>query len=354
MIPGTIFSQTKVGTYGGQFLLESPSVRSNGMGQLGVALVDEYSFYFNPGSLGLSYLENHITLTPYSGTSYKSFWYKIKKNYPSLMLPIFKHKYKTGNSIGLNFAFSYSRISSEHDEIDYFRQPSETFKLILKSYNASIGFGFKGPIEVGAGVNIKYFEEYYISGVAVDLGFILRAPLGKLIKMDDKNYCIIITPSIGYSHSNMGPFFRTGGFYDDLNSANRYGVALTLGLDYKMNFGNWNIATATSSIEDENRQNKFDYSKIGVEIDVLEAFAIRTGKPERESDYSTWGFTVNSRGIMKSILFLTGGESSKSNFFINFFTNKLTLKYLQSHNNSTLDGIIYRGFTVNFNLSQIN
>lgn len=359
LIPGTIFSQKKVGTTGDDFLLMSPSIRSNGMGQVGVALVDEYSNYFNPGSLGLYYLKDEISITPWADTP--DMENGINFGQSSLSIPVLKHKLQNGSSIGLSFALSYNRMRVDKtlDKIDYDLIPYDRYSIFTnQTYNASVGFGYNGVFQIGGGLSFKHFYDYgYLKGVAIDLGVILRFPVGKLLNLKSDKYKIVILPSFGFSHSNKGPLLRAGVNERSLISVNRTGIALTLGINKFTSYGEWRLFTLISSIEDEDTEFNYDATKKGLEIDFVEAFTFRLGDNDRRNTTtSTWGFTINSGGIFKLFNAISSNNSDSPSKTLDFLANRLTFQYSEAHyDKETVSNTEpFRGISIKYKLSRIN
>lgn len=358
-LPGITISQTKVGTTQGEFLLISPSIRSNGMGQVGAALVDEYSFYFNPGSLGLFHLNDEISITPYNYTN--DIGYGIKLKQPSLAIPVYLFHINDDAKIGINCAFSYSKFDfPDQEENTYQHNPEE---IILDKndelYDFSIGIGYSGSIQLAVGGSYRYLKETINSvsstGSGFDIGFIVRTPLGDKISLFNKDkYRTIFLPSLGFSYSFLGMNVRDY----EVQWTRRIGFAVTSGIEKKNNFGYWQLISITPSIESEKFEETKSFVKYGTEIGLLDAFYFRFGKYDQDNSFvtTTWGFTLNSSGILKLILSINSTEKEKLNKFLNFLANRLTFQYSMAHYNhdSSYNNDPFRGFTIKYKLSRIN
>ncbi len=363
-LPGIIFSQTKVGTTQGEFLLISPSIRSNGMGQVGAALVDEYSFYYNPGSLGLYYLKDEFSITPWSGTN--DMGGKFTYDHQSFSIPLLLKQYSKGKSIGISGVLSSNKYRNpKMEETDYNRVPTgRTIRFENFDYNISLGFGYSGLVEIGTGFSVKKFGEkvnindYSTSYLAYDFGGIIRIPLGKYFQLSSsEKYNLILLPSIGFSYSNIDSKIKLDGDSYPFPKTYRTGFAVTCGVNRSASFGHWEIGTLVPAIEIEKTKGIKHISKYGVELGIVEAFYLRLGSKEVENiSVSTWGFTINSGGIFKTILALKSTDPDKLNKTINFLANRLTFQYSMANYNhdSSYDNDPFRGFSIKYKLSRLN
>ncbi|MFH2049385.1 MAG: hypothetical protein ABIJ12_08055 [bacterium] len=358
-LPGIILSQTKVGTTRGEFLLISPSIRSNGMGQIGTALVDEYSFCYNPGSLGLFHLNDEISITPYNYT--KDIGYGIKLKQPSLAIPVYLFHINDDAKIGINCAFSYSKFDfPEQQEITYQQNPEEIILDVKDElYDFSIGIGYSGSIQFAVGGSYRHLKETIntvsSTGSGFDVGLIVRKPLGDKIRLFEKDkYRTIFLPSLGFSYSFLGMGVRDY----EVQWARRIGFAITSGIEKKNNFGYWQLISITPSIESEKLEETRSFVKYGTEIGLLDAFYFRFGKYDQDNSFvtTTWGFTLSSNGIFKLILSIKSTEPNKISKTMNFLANKLTFQYSMAHYNhdSLYDSDPFRGFTIKYKLSRLN
>ena len=366
LIPGTIISQDepKIGTYSSQFLLESPSIRSNGMGQVGVSLVDEYSAYSNPGSLGLYYLKDEISITPWTGSN--DIGFGITYKHLSFSIPIISKQLSNGSSIGLSGVLSSNKkISPEYIDTDYNRLPTERiFQYEIFDYNISLGFGYTGPIEIGAGFSLKklgdkdYNSSYEWSYIAYDFGLISRIPLGNYFKLSSSDkYKSIVLPSIGFSYSDIDSKI----YLDDVSypylKTFRTGFAVTLGIARLSSYGGWELVTFLPAVEVEKTENIKHITKYGIELGIVEAIYIRKGKRDKEDlSTSSWGFTLNSGGIFKLFNAISSNDSNKQSKTLDFLANRLTFQYSEAHyDKETVSNTEpFRGISIKYKLSRIN
>jgi len=359
-LPGICLSQKKVGTKGGQFLLMPSSIRSIGMGQVGAALVDEYSFNYNPGSLGLYYLEDQISITPWTGKD--DIGYGINFEQPSLITPLLLHQFQNGSRIGLSFAFSYTEFNSDTTyETDYSQQPTgRMFYWTDKLYSTGVGIGFDGPVQISIGGSYKYFTEKTDNikgtGNGFDIGTVFRIPMGHKIKLfNSEKYKTILLPSFGFAYNNLGSSLEFNNNEYDVFWTRRLGLAITLGLEQKGHFHSWRFISIIPAFEIEKTEQIKEINKYGAEFGLFECFYFRLGKIDQNENtaISTWGFTINSGGFFKTIMAMNNSQSNK---ILNFFANRLTFQYSEAHydHDSWNNNDPFRGFSIRYKLSRIN
>ncbi len=351
LLPSSIFSQAKVGTWGGHELLISPSIRSNGMGLLGTALVDEHSSFYNPGSTGLYYLNNEISFTPYSGSQNLGYDWTFWQS--SIAAPIIKIKSNDIHNFGISSVISYTRSDLKIQELDYNRVPTgRVYGYNSQILTTSIGIGYSGIFQFGVGLNVKYYDiNDFFQDLALDAGAIVRLPIKDQIS--DK-IRIDFIPSFGFSLSNWGPIFESGNQERTFILANRIGIASIFGLNKLTVNGDWRLIRIIPSFEAENLEDERNITKKGIELEFGEAFTYRLGKYIiSRIENSTWGYTVNSAGIFKFISSLTNHNPEKKSGILSFLTNRLSFQYSEA--NFDKDSIFkrepFKGFSIRYKLS---
>jgi hypothetical protein len=174
-----------------------------------------------------------------------------------------------------------------------------------------------------------------------------------------------IVPAIGISYSNLGSKMGFNGIGFDqpvsgrpqspssasfeLPSTWRYGISCKFGLVKNENEFKQDIITITPSLEKEKIRSLDAYTKLGVELNLLEIIYLRTGKIELFPETSTWGISLSSMGLLKTINLISGNNDDRHNN--HFLIRKLEIKYSFAENSfedNIYPNITYHEIILNF------
>jgi hypothetical protein len=304
LLPIMASGQAKVGTAGAKFLTISPSVRANGMGEAGVALVDNYSVYFNPASLGLLHQDSRVQISFYPVRA-ELLNDQMKLQHYSISGRLKSAEFEDESPLLINAAYYITRFKVDIPLTTY--GPPVFLSATDIAHNFSLGFGILRLVEAGGGINFKIIKESVdtlsLKGTALDFGFMLRLPSERTVFRSRQNDDTrpYFSPSIGFSWNNIGPDMDFNGHDVPIDDFRRFGVALPFGLekkfrdDYLMLF---KIAPVFETVSSSGRRLK---TKYGGELGFIETLNVRSGYVSLDEDYgyTTLGFGLQSQGIVR-------------------------------------------------------
>jgi len=313
--------QDKIGTAGPQFLGMSPSVRANGMGEAGVALVDDYSFYFNPASLGFLHPEGRRALTFYPMQTDLAAIFLFR--YASFSSRVVSGSLSKQRPFTLNAAYFTSRLKGPAIPITTYDNPAGTgeyFNPTALAHNMSLGFGVSDFLDVAMGINFKIIRMDYgdigATGTAFDLGLLINAPAQRFVAAPahDGETRLYFAPAFGFAYCNMGHDLEMESYDYPLPEFKRVGIAAPFGVEKMIDGRNTMLALFTPSVELRNISEWDDHINYGAELEFMEAFAGRLGRYHiyRHMRYDTWGFGLKSRGMMRLVTGLFYNRSADS------------------------------------------
>jgi hypothetical protein len=333
-------AQTKVGTAGATFLELSPSVRANGMGEAGVALVDNYSYYFNPASLGLLHNGYHPRLTLFPKKARPTKEGMTGFQYFSFSTHIVRVNLAEELPVSLNMAYYLTRLKTGPIPITTYDHPEGTglfFDAIDKAHNITLGAGASYLLDFAAGVNFKVIHDDYdeesATGTAVDFGFLLRIPSNQptyLFYHKNPDLRLNFSATIGVSWCNIGGELEMASASYPIPEFKRWGISAPLGMELKSNGDYRELFLVTPALEILRYPDWSPVVRYGMEISVMEAVAGRIGMIEgwNEINDKTWGFGLKSRGIFRLIANLFTSESSQPDGSImRFFRRQLDIEF---------------------------
>lgn len=318
LLAGFCQAQEKVGTNPGFYeLLLSPSVVSRGMGNTGVALANEGSFYHNPASIGMTGLDYRFAgyVYPSNVDLFTDVRYFSWGDVASIVLS----EGSNSRSV-LAFGSAYSHIKIGPIQETTYEYPDGTgnyFEPTMKNLSMYVSFARRTTwYDFSVGTTVKLVKEEIFAtnadAVTADIGAALAVPLGQFLSKNNSASNLIVTPSVGFSFSNLfGSFDYGGGFsFDstrptgvlisyDLPSYTRYGGGLKLGLANKLQNGNNLELVALLGALDRFTIEDYDpeYDR-GVELSILELFSYRRGS---FLDAKTVGMTIETTGLNKML-----------------------------------------------------
>jgi len=302
--PLTGWGQVKVGTTGALFLSESPSLRAIGMAGAGVALIDDYSYYANPGSLGLFATQRRATANFYPGAT--DFGSEVDFNHQALILPSIGLGQTNAFRLGIaayRTTLTMPDLQGTTYNVGY---AGRSYEFEDRTDNLVVALGYSGPIEVGAGMTFKLIREevgdYTASGWGVDLGVLMRYPEGLVLYRGDKSR-LSVSPVVGVAVNNLGPSISMIHAAYPLPRSLRLGLAATIAVNNTGRYKQWHVVSVVPAYDFEKRKDEQGFTIYGVEAGLGEAFYVRLGESS-DGDLSTYGLTINSKGLAKTVVAL--------------------------------------------------
>ncbi len=330
-MPNLAFSQTKVGTVTMPYLKFINSPMAAAMGNSSINQIEEQSALYNPGAFALFSLRNNLSISMPSN---------------SIRLPgsLYLKSYSIGAGINLNQVYAkqinnfnlaiaavYSkfRLQSKIVQIiDYSPYTLETndYYEIADYYSFAIALDYF--IRIGFGLTHKNIKtdnsEFMVRANALDYGILIEFPVMNIINtkhsysdIDDNKVNFECTPSFAYVKANIGddveyPYDN----YFPLPKFSRTGWAMYMAI--KLGYSSIISARLVKETENNLVLEVNDLNNYGHEFGLCGAFFYRWGRAEYTRDthyYKTWGFGINSKGILNWIIRLK--VISPSGFFQN-------------------------------------
>jgi hypothetical protein len=331
LFPVHLFSQSEAGAI---FLLIKPSPTMNGMGNIGVALpsLDPYVAYYNPAN----------GIIPYKGYAF-SYSNEMVQWLPGLASDIF-YNYQVVN-VGITpLTHPYQTVLSYHktfldlgDQVLTNAQGEiiDVLKSYMKADALTLGVNriwkFKNSqLHISLGLTRKYVEQ--LLGASIyrhetrskntffDIGTLISVPQGLKNVIQLLNTDILITPSFGYSMSNIGENVK---FFDEQGDPSpryvRTGVALSVSVLYKsiLTLVEWKGGRTASDL------------LVEVEVD--------SGFPYFQSHYS-YQYGLGDINFMKNIIWSEPDEEIEVNRGTEL--NILNILYLRAGREINISGRI--------------
>ncbi len=303
------------------FLLISPSVRVNGMGQAGVALPDEPGGYYNPGAAALSsagrtvqsrlYLSEMPWLPELAGDM--TYGYHAVQVAGGRVLPALSWRGPTRLDAAL---YGY------RTKMDLGQRIGTTLEAWEASNNLGVSLALRSFLEVGVGATSKWISSdpggTKGSARAYDFGLIAVAPVtGILQRFTGREPALSrhLRPrlDIGYGIAwhNRGSRIDYTGVIDDhpLPANRRHGWSGNLAMDWRsdalqLTIGRVTFARETyrPQIEGIQATSLADDDKSGFEVSILETISFRRGEHDDfdgEVHFKTSGGTIRSDGFFR-------------------------------------------------------
>jgi hypothetical protein len=295
------------------FLRIVNSARANGMGGCVLNLVDEQSAMYNPGALGMFHLDKIFGLTfpsstdwlPDLSTDMKIKSFSVSGGFSTKLITAPDAKY------GLALGIAYSKLEFDQGDLGYYnpKDKADFYTVALGAeYLVRIGVGFTSKkitsdIDPAAGI---------AQADARDFGFLFEIPIFDIVGNDflfdqsvERPMALELTPSFAYVTANDGddiayinvarsdPLPKTEGIGFSLYTALKTGPA-RLG---SVRFSYEAIRDLVGDPEDLIRK--------GLELGVIDALFLRIGSFKDYLggfDQTTWGFGLDTRGIVSLIM----------------------------------------------------
>lgn len=312
LFASSLFAQAKVGTIGARFLEISPSVRANGMGENGVALVDRQSWFHNPGTLGLVG-NNLATASLYLGLA--DFPAEVDYHSAGVTMRVAGG----GNGQLVNVAIqriwleSGNMIERTYEQGTY-EGTGRVFTAESQAYSATVATGFGSRIKIGLGGTARWIEEdlsdYSATGLGFDVGTIVRVPLtgwGDSQTLSETRSGLNLT--FGASLSNFGRGIEF--------IAKRYPLPKTVRLGTAIEAAYYGL-TANAVIENQSSlETEGADEKFGLEIGFRSALWARVGHVDgdiNDNGRTTFGGSVSVRGVVNLVTGRPTGDIKDGGF----------------------------------------
>jgi hypothetical protein len=338
------------------FLLISPSVQANGMGNTYMAMNhnEAMGMVYNPAHSGICAINNKFALSFYPT---KTPWLSSLTSDLSYDCQAMNYGFQLSPNI--HCGIGYHKIYLDLGPRSYEKAQTLTF-----------GIGFNRGFNVGLGTSIKYIKSNLTASAeatvfACDFGAILHIPFFKLMSHHNSFKFILESPvqpffisSFGYSISNIGNqitysgydggdplprFARTGFSFDGGFFINRPNIKWKI-VAFKWAREGTDVLIKRSEPPDydreyqsllgdinvwqdlvQNKTNKNITKTYGWQLNCLEFFSIRKGKYNdlgNEVVYETEGFGISSAGLFKLLAYVFSNNKT-----INMFAKHTELQF---------------------------
>jgi hypothetical protein len=392
------------GTIDMPYWYASPSVRANGMGQAGVALIDAEAAYFNPGAIGFgagdarlqtSYVRADvpdgyglITDFSYVGVvsavplrlSRANVWrfglayYRVGATMSST--------YTTPPGIGPADVSQGSSEAIGLGTVAVGRHSSDNIGLgVLYARRIQVGFGLTAKIlsvdsrgisvTDQGGLSVEQFPRTEARALALDAGLLVRMPLrngGSNATAGRSWLRVVATTAI--STNNLGP--RPSGHYDDslawsdfelsrypireggpgyTQSELRFGMTTEIALCRHLLGREVPLASLLPSIELDFPFCGRDLHKAGLEVGLAGAITLRGGLIHGLGDGNerTFGCGLSSSGLVRAYGWLSGRSGAPGrSFFRDRLDVQVSYATYSAEPANSLAGAKFYGVTVSF------
>lgn len=358
----TASAQTKVGTVHNIAPMMFSSVRAGGMGEAGVALVDEFGAFFNPAILAVRYAGNigGVAFFPVRAELVPGEQHQRMSHY-SAALNLSKLFYSDLPSYSA--IISYSRTGTDYGPIpattyEYPDGTGEYYHFKNSSQHFNLGIALVGKWQFGLGAAITrvgqkgtlYHENE--STFYLGAGLLIRAPFDSLFPPDaiSSHRHLHFTPAVGLVVDNIE-------LSDDFNIAGagsmtefRLGASLETAVTLP-GFERWKrTASVIPVIEyDEHKEPLGDYAKYGAEVELLDLVAGRVGGANLNGTlvHRTWGAGIKSQGLVRLAEFIFDAQAAPSRKgIVKFLRDDLDIEFSFARINQ----LMVRGFAVDYNV----
>jgi len=296
--------------FGPQNLSLSP--RANGMGEAGVALVDQYAAYYNPANLALYHID-HTAAISFS---------PIKQKFVPDFFDDFK-MWQVGGSVGLPAVRIadgyrlYTAVGYAYTSFSYNGTIGLAIEDKQKSHNFTAAFALSGALNVAAGVTYKYLTASFLEygyerlpdsvtshGNSYDFGFSVQQPMRlRMVGIAADSTELLLTPTVAASWSNYGPDWAFYGSSFELPQPRTRRLGAALALSRNSPDRKWYHLLVSFESEKQLESTDDPTQKIGVELALFEAVAARIGSANAPRErWTTYGFGAHTRGLMRLLL----------------------------------------------------
>lgn len=328
----TVCGQAKAETSLSSFLNMSPSVRANGMGEAGTALIDQHATFFNPGSLGLTLDGERFQLSFMPVRVKVGGLDNVRYGYLGINVKLLTGHLSGRRPYVLNLAYRLTHLRSTFLITTYGNPMGEYITERERAHSFSAGVGVSEFFDIGLGTTFKVMtwdtENDRGDGTAVDLGLIIRVPPDKFTFLNSSNDELRwhLSPVFGHAWCNIGDVSLNSESYN-LRNTKRFGLAVEMGLERKTTTRQTMLfmLTPTAEIDDDVRRTIYKY---GIEALVYDAAAIRYGGIDDDGNHESWGVGLKSLGLARLVtdLFFPGAVQRQSSF-TDFWRDRLQIEF---------------------------
>ena len=360
------------------FLLISPSVRVNGMGQAGVALFDEPAGYYNPGAAALASPVHTLQSRFYlSEMPWLPAWAdNLSYNYFAAQVAASLRRGPTRLSVAF-YGYRTKLNLGKQVRTDERGGSLGTFTSAESSNNVGVSLALRSVVDIGVGYTTKWISsdlgslgaglewgKAEGSAKAYDFGLMAVVPVvGVLERFTGKDFILRqhfrpkLDIGVGVAWQNRGGeiiAYINGDQADPLPANRRHGWSGSLGMDWNSDSLDLAIGRVTFSKEIYRPQidgvhitSRAEDDKSGVEASILETLAIRRGTYDNfdgEIHLNTSGWTVKSDGLFKIIAhFLDSKSPGSEREVLQFLARHLSISWSRFDDGSSAPSSLLNG-----------
>ncbi len=348
-------------------LLYSPSIRSNGMGQVGVALADGLGGYYNAATPAMVAKDHFFGTVNYLGrmkvipglASDIDFGYNaVQFGWNSAHWNRVRSGGQTPGAFSYSVALAYYRTKANFGtqyRTDAQGNDLGTFHSYGEADNYVFSIGGHYLVDLGFGVALKRITEELAgttessgpsTATARDLGIQARFPVVEIVeRLRGRDMSIAnrwhmrLDLAAGIAWSNRGEemTFPDEDQTDPLPAHRRIGVASLLGVCWKKDRVEWDVLKLIGAYEKLTPQIRGSEvpgasdSMGGIELSFCDVLSIRRGKYDDEDGnrhVRTSGYTLRSDGILRLFQILARQESQE-NKWLDFIADHFSISWTE-------------------------
>lgn len=313
-----VFGQAKINTETASFLNLPYSAENAALGECGTTIISEQAPMYNPGALGLYYLDRQASLSlilPHDMLNN----FTLKNGSVGIRIP---SSLLFGDSRNHVLALGYNRVSLSTDWIPVIIYEPGTvpdsvpaFRGDERAQFVTIGFGYSGAMQIGIGASYIEIDERYsdlkASAKTISLGLIAKRPM--LLGGDDSRQSFYqITPTFGLAYLYATGSMTVLGTDYDLPKRFNWGFSVEIARRVK----NRTPLALELMIERQSKPGGYhnDFFHLGSELGLFETFYLRIGRTEDDGHYhTTYGGAFSLSGLANLITHNGRGDSSNRN-----------------------------------------
>jgi hypothetical protein len=362
------------------FLLFSPSVRANGMGEALVAIADPSLIFFNPAALGIWSL-NNLGAAGWSFSEWgpgfqtqfniQNMW--IRQIYMAGGFNLRRLKPNSPYNLSLGLEYRNHKMNyGEVVEVDPYGQMVSSGPSYEQNHALAMGLGFEYGLEVGIGATMGLIRSHISPShpgrtTAYDLGAQLRLPLVHMMRKfgefdlthTSAPFAVEITPSFGLARLSDGnPVIYEGiSTGHTLPKMNRWGTAVEFSLNYRewqLLDLLWSDAWNHNQVEKNIQGEALEIHSQGIEAAFLDILVYRAGTyhtNDGQTSRDTWGFTAQTAGLTRAFYNLYLKESAGNSAVLEYLFTHANFKYnysKMSTSNELLNNTNWWEFSLSF------
>jgi hypothetical protein len=352
-------------------LMTHPSVRSQGFGNAGVALVDGSSYTVNPASLALYGRDGTVSLSFYPIRAKKPNWGDAGFRLYGAAVGLGPNQLGTSSPISFGAAYHYFKLSYgtfvRTSEIG--PEPLGTYEPFDLSHNLVISAAYHGRIEIGLGITNRLFLSKLVdvgagaeSGYSKETGYMFD--LGLLVRtnfrftytgVESKHWpSWSFTPAVGISLLNIGPELN---YIDPVQTdppPRTMRAGLSVQIDRMGNDISYLCFVPIFELEQLLVGDGNTVLHFAGELGLFEIGYFRIGA--LDDDYSgidqvAWGFSISTRGVSKLIAdSVQSASSSQANQLWQRLTAELSYAKYSEGGHTSWAGLRFVGISISYQL----